>query len=56
MNAIKTVGLPMWQVSMIAWKRRSEKRLTQLISGARGMSLRLFAWMHQNARWDHDSR
>ena len=24
MNAIKTAGLPMWRVSMIAWKRRSE--------------------------------
>jgi hypothetical protein len=48
MNAIKTVGLPMWQVSMIAWKRRSEKRLMLLISDARGMSLRLFAWMRQN--------
>jgi hypothetical protein len=48
MNAIKTVGLPMWRVSMIAWKRRSEKRLMRLTRDARGMWLRLFAWMRQD--------
>jgi len=48
MNAIKTVGLPMWQVSMIAWRRRSEKRLIQLIGDVHGVSIRLFAWMRHN--------
>jgi hypothetical protein len=32
MNTVTMVGLPMWRVSMIAWKRRSEKRLSQLMT------------------------
>ncbi len=48
MNAIRTVGLPMWRVSMIAWRRRLEKRLIQLIGDLQGVSIRLFAWMRQN--------
>ena len=31
MNVVKTVGLPMWRVGMIAWKRRLEKRLINFI-------------------------
>jgi glycerol kinase len=42
MNTIPTIGLPMWRVSMIAWKRRSGKRLHRLISRAHRLSLRLF--------------
>ena len=45
MNAIRTVGLPMWRVSMIAWRRRLEKRLLQLIGDVHGVSIRLFTWM-----------
>jgi hypothetical protein len=42
MNAIKTVGLPMWRVSMIGWKRRSEKRFIRLIRSVDGFLIRLF--------------
>jgi hypothetical protein len=42
MNTIPTIGLPMWRVSMIAWKRRSGKRLNRLISRAHRLSMRLF--------------
>lgn len=45
MNAVKTVGLPMWRVGMIAWKRRLEKRLINLIRNAQAFSMRLSAWM-----------
>ena len=48
MSAIRTVGLPMWQVSMIAWRRRSEKRLNQLIGDVYGVSIRLFGLMLHN--------
>jgi hypothetical protein len=42
MNTVTTTGLAMWRVSLIAWKRRSGKRLNRLISGAHGLSRRLF--------------
>jgi hypothetical protein len=42
MNTFTTIGLPAWQVSMIAWKRRSRKRLNRLISHAHRLSIRLF--------------
>ena len=42
MSTIPTIGLPMWRVSMIAWKRRSGKRLNRLISRAHRLSMRLF--------------
>ena len=32
MNTVTIVGLAMWRVSLIAWKRRSEKRLSQLMT------------------------
>ena len=44
MNAVKTVGLPMWRVGMIAWKRRLEKRLINFIRSAHAFSIRLSAW------------
>jgi glycerol kinase len=42
MNAIPIIGLPIWRVSMIAWKRRSGKCLNRLISRAHRLSMRLF--------------
>ena len=42
MNAVKTVGLSMWRVGMIAWKSRSEKRFTRLIRSVDGFLIRLF--------------
>lgn len=42
MNTISIIGLPIWRVSMIAWKRRSGKRLNRLISRAHRLSMRLF--------------
>ena len=45
MNEVKTVGLPMWRVGMIAWKRRLGKRLINFIRNAYALSMRLSAWM-----------
>jgi hypothetical protein len=42
MNTFTTIGLPAWQVNMIAWKRRSRKRFNRLISNAQRLSIRLF--------------
>lgn len=44
MNPVKTVGLPMWRVGMIAWKRRSEKRFSRLIRSVDGFLIRLFGF------------
>jgi len=45
MNAVNTVGLPMWRVGMIAWNRRLEKRLINFIRNAHALSMRLSVWM-----------
>ena len=44
MNSVETVGLPMWRVGMIAWKRRSEKRFIRLMRNVDGFLMGLLGF------------